>query len=382
MLYTSKNLLHVMKLTFVLMLFWVGGMVYADWELNLTKGVTPISQELYDLHMIILYIVTIVGVIVFSVMAWSIYHHRKSKGAVAQQFHHNTVAEIIWTIIPILVLVAIAVPATKTLIYMEETGGADLTVKVTGYQWKWKYDYIEDELSFFSSLAKSSNDVRQLNSGLDPARVEHYLLDVDKPLVLPIETKIKILTTANDVIHSWWVPDLGWKRDAIPGFIKANWTYIEKAGTYRGNCAELCGKDHGYMPIVLKAVPKEEYRLWVAESKQAQIDALADSDREWAMDELMNKGEEVYNRTCAACHLVDGKGINGAFPALAGSAIAKGPIAGHMDIVLNGKSGTAMQAFSLQLNDAEIAAVITYERNAWGNDVGDLVQPAEVKAER
>lgn len=351
----------------------------ADWTLNLRQGVTPISREIYDLHMIILWIVTFIGIGVFGVMAWSIFHHRKSKGAVPAQFYHSTFAEITWTIIPILILVVIAVPATKTLIHMEQTGDADITLKVTGYQWKWKYDYIEDDLSFFSSLAKSSNEARQKNSGIEPASVDNYLLEVDRPIVLPIKTKIRILTASNDVIHAWWVPDLGWKRDAIPGFINDNWTYIEEPGTYRGQCAELCGKDHGFMPIVLKAVSMEEYRTWIADTKQAQIDALANSDREWAKDELMAHGEEIYGANCAACHMPDGKGT-GPFPTLDGSAIVNGPAADHIKRVLEGKN--LMPAFGGQLSNADIAAAITYERNSWSNATGDIVQPADVEAAR
>ncbi|MDX1519592.1 MAG: cytochrome c oxidase subunit II, partial [Gammaproteobacteria bacterium] len=288
----------------LLLLCWTGP-AWAEYGLNLTRGVTPISQQVYDLHMLILWIVTIIGVLVFGVMFWSIFHHRKSKGAVAAQFHHSTKAEIIWTIIPILILVAMAIPATKTLIFMEKTGDAEMTVKVTGYQWKWKYDYMDEDLSFFSSLSQASNEARQLGSGIDPNEVDNgnYLLEVDNPIVLPINTKIRILTTANDVIHAWWVPALGWKRDAIPGFINDNWTYIEEPGTYRGQCAELCGKDHGFMPIVLKAVPKEEYVAWVEEMKLAQAEAAAGADREWSMDELMSKGEQVYGANCASCHL-------------------------------------------------------------------------------
>ncbi|OGT65507.1 MAG: cytochrome c oxidase subunit II, partial [Gammaproteobacteria bacterium RIFCSPLOWO2_01_FULL_47_190] len=224
----------------------------------MTRGVTPISHEVYDLHMLILWVVTIIGIGVFSVMFWSILHHRKSKGAVSAKFHHSTTAEIVWTIIPILILVGMAIPATKTLIKMEQTGDADMTIKVTGYQWKWKYDYMDDGLSFFSVLAQDSNDARQPGSNIDLNSIDHYLLDVDQPIVLPINKKIRILTTANDVIHAWWVPALGWKRDAIPGFINDNWIIIEEPGTYRGQCAELCGKDHGFMPIVVKAVPEEE----------------------------------------------------------------------------------------------------------------------------
>ena len=376
-----KSLRNIMRGAAPMGLMLWSTVANADWALNLREGVTPVSHQVYGLHMYILWIVTIIGVGVFAVMSWSIFHHRKSKGAVAAQFHHNTIAEITWTIIPILILIAIAVPATKTLVFMEQTGDAEITLKVTGYQWKWKYDYIEDDLSFFTTLAKDSNEARQLNSGIDPASVDNYLLQVDKPIVLPVNTKIRILTTADDVLHAWWVPDLGWKRDAIPGFINDNWAYIEEPGTYRGQCAELCGKDHGYMPIVLKAVSKEDYRTWIADTKQAQIDALANSDREWAKDELMTKGEEVYNGACAACHMANGQGL-GAFPALAGSAIATGPLPEHLDMVINGKADTMMAAFGGQLSDAELAAVITFERNSWGNDTSDVVQPADVKAAR
>ncbi len=374
-----KSLRNIIRGAVPMVLLLWSTVASADWALNLREGVTPVSHEVYDLHMIILWIVTIIGIGVFGIMAWSIFHHRKSKGAVPAQFYHSTFAEITWTIIPILILIVIAVPATKTLVLMEQTGDAEMTLKVTGYQWKWKYDYMDDDLSFFSSLGKASNEARQLNSGIDPASVDNYLLEVDKPVVLPTKTKIRILTTANDVIHSWWVPDLGWKRDAIPGFINDNWTYIEEPGTYRGKCAELCGKDHGFMPIVVEAVPMEDYRTWIADTKQAQIDALANSDREWAQDELMTHGEAIYAANCAACHMADGKGT-GPFPPLDGSAIVQGPAAEHVKQVLVGKN--LMPAFARQLSDADLAAVITYERNSWGNATGDVVQPADVKAAR
>lgn len=339
---------------------------WAEYALNLTRGVTPVSKQVYDLHMLILYIVTVIGIIVFGVMFWSIFHHRKSKGAVAAQFHHSTTAEIIWTVIPIIILILMAIPATKTLIFMEKTGDADLTIKVTGYQWKWKYDYLDEDLSFFSSLAQTSRDASRRGSGIDPNNVENYLLEVDTPIVLPINKKIRILTTANDVIHSWWVPALGWKRDAIPGFINDNWTYIEEAGTYRGQCAELCGRDHAYMPIVLKAVPEEEYRAWLEEMKNKSVEI---------------DGEKLYASNCAACHMANGQGIPGTFAALAGSPIANGPKAAHIDIVLNGKPGTLMQAFGRQLKDQELAAILTYERTSWGNNAGEVTAD-DVKAAR
>ncbi len=361
-------------------LFLVSGAVLAEYPLNLTEGVTPTSHRVYDLHMTILYIVTVIGIIVFAVMAWSIFHHRKSKGAVAAQFHHSTVAEIVWTIIPILILVGMAIPATKTLVFMKQTGDSEMTLKVTGYQWKWKYDYLDEDISFFSALAQENNAARQLNSGIDPNTIDNYLQNVDNVVVLPVETKIRILTTAADVIHSWWVPDLGWKRDAIPGYINDNWTYIEEPGVYRGKCTELCGKDHGFMPIVVHAVSKEDYAVWVEEKKAEQAAAAAGGDREWTMDELMEKGASVYAANCVSCHMAKGEGVAGLFPALAGSPIATGPAEAHVSIVLNGLN--LMPAFKAQLNDVDLAAVITYERNSWGNDTGDMVQPSEVKAAR
>lgn len=354
----------------------------ADWALNMTQGVTPISHEVYDLHMKVLWIVTIIGIIVFGAIFWSIMHHRKDKGAIAAKFHHSTVLELLWTAIPIAILVLIAIPATKTLVAMEKTEDADITLKVTGYQWKWKYDYMGEGVSFFSVLNSESRAIADNNSDNAPEDIDHYLLDVDNPVVLPVNKKIRILTTGADVIHAWWVPALGWKRDAIPGFINDNWTVIQEPGVYRGQCAELCGKDHGFMPIVVKAVAEDEYNTWLAEMKQVQADASAGADREWTKDELVSRGEEVYAANCVACHQSNGKGVPGAFPALDGSAIATGPKEGHMHIVMNGKAGTAMAAFASQLNDVDLAAVITYERNSWGNSTGDMVQPSEVKAAR
>jgi cytochrome c oxidase subunit 2 len=363
------------------LLFWAGPAA-ADWALNMPKGVTPISRDVYDLHMLIFWICVAIGVVVFGVMFWSIIYHRKSRGAVAAQFHHSTKAEIIWTIIPALILIGMAIPATKTLIAMESTGESDLTIKVTGYQWKWHYDYVDEGISFFSTLAKSSNEARQLGSGIDPASVENYLLEVDNPIVVPVNKKIRFLTTANDVLHAWWVPALGWKRDAIPGFINESWAVIEEPGVYRGQCAELCGRDHAFMPIVLIAKEEGEYRQWVEEMKQAQAGAAAEADKEWTREDLMAKGEQVYGSICAACHQADGKGIPGVFKPIAGSPVATGPLADHINIVLNGKAGTAMAAFGGQLNDVELAAVITYQRNAFGNDTGDVVQPKDIQTAR
>jgi len=363
-------------------LFLMSGIALADYMnvLNLTEGVTPTSKMVYSLHMQILYIVTVIGILVFSVMCWSIYHHRKSKGAVAEQFHHSTAAEITWTVVPILILVLMAIPATKALVFMEQTGDSEMTIKVTGYQWKWKYDYLDEDISFFSALAQDSNDARQRGSGIDPNTVDNYLLDVDNRVVLPIKTKIRILTTAADVIHDWWVPALGWKRDAIPGFINDNWTYIEEPGVYRGKCAELCGKDHGFMPIVVEAVSKDEYVAWVEEQKSIQLAAAAGADKEWTKEELLEKGAAVYAANCAACHMAEGQGIEGLFPALKGSAIVNGPASEIIMQVLNGKN--MMPAFKDQLNDVDLAAAIAHERNSWGNTAADIVQPADIKAAR
>lgn len=384
-----NKLKQVVPGLFAVLLLSASGVVSAGLgdTLNLTEGVTPISQRVYELHMIIFYIVTAIGVAVFSVMCWSIFHHRKSRGVTPATFHHSTFAEITWTLIPILILVAMAIPATKTLIFMEQTGDAEMTLKVTGYQWKWKYDYMDEGISFFSALHPDHNAIRQQGSGLDPDSVEHYLLDVDNPVVLPVNTKIRILTTAADVIHAWWVPALGWKRDAIPGYINDNWTYIEKPGVYRGQCAELCGRDHAFMPIVVNAVSKEEYEVWVAERKAEQEAAKAGADKTFNKDELMSKGEQIYTTQCVACHQAEGQGIPGMFPTMVGSAITTGPAAEHINIVLNGKN--LMPAFKEQLNDVDLAAVITFERNKWGNyentianGNADVVQPADVKAAR
>ena len=360
------------------------GTAVADYALNMTQGVTDTSHAVYDLHMIIFWICVAIGIVVFGVMIYSMINHRKSKGAVAAQFHESTTMELIWTLIPIVILISMAIPATKVLLEMEDVSNADMTIKVTGIQWKWKYDYVDTEaegLSIVSSLHPDHNEARLLGANADLSQFgDTYLLDVDNPLVVPTGRKIRFLLTAADVIHAWWVPDLGWKKDAIPGFINETWTVIDKPGTYRGQCAELCGKDHAFMPIVLIAKEPAEYAAWVAEQKQAAADIANSADREWTKDELMVKGETVYKTNCAACHQLDGQGMPPVFPALAGSAIAidADPTA-HIDIVLNGAAGTAMAAYQDILNDVDLAAVITYERNAWGN-AASIVQPAEIKA--
>jgi cytochrome c oxidase subunit 2 len=349
----------------------------ADYALNLRQGVTSISHQAYDLHMLILWICVAIGVVVFGAMFISIFSHRKSKGAQPAQFHESTTVEIIWTIVPFLILIGMAIPATKALVAMEDTSNSDLSIKVTGYQWKWGYDYLDSGVSFISSMTTPREQIEnEQEKGLN------YLLEVDNPVVVPVNKKVRLLITANDVIHAWWVPDLGMKKDAIPGFVNEMWFNIEKEGTYRGQCAELCGKDHGFMPIVVVAKNEADYQTWVADQKSQMDAAAAGADRDWSMAELMERGEKTYNTSCAACHQANGEGIPGAFPPLKGGPIATGPKGAHVDMVMNGKAGTAMAAFAGQLNDIDLAAVITYERNAWGNDVGDLVQPSEIKAAR
>ena len=367
-----------------LVLFFTPLSAMADWALNMREGATPISQEIYNMHMVTLWVVTIIGILVFGVMFWSIFHHRKSKGAKAAKFSHSTTVEIIWTIIPTVIIISLAIPATKLLIKMDDTSEAAITIKATGSQWKWKYDYLDgvgEGLTFYSNLDKDSKEVSQRDSGLDPMESENYLLDVDEPIVLPVNTKIRILTTAQDVIHAWWVPDLGWKRDAIPGFINDNWAVIEKPGTYRGQCAELCGAGHGYMPIVVKAVSMDEYTEWVEDKKLAIAVAKNTSDIVLNMEELMTKGEAGYKAQCLVCHQANGEGIKGAFPALVKSPISTGKERRleHIHQIIYGKN--LMPALG-HLSDVDIAAITTYERNAWGNNTGDIVQAKEVAEAR
>lgn len=376
--------LSTLTATTLATLFGVGS-VQADFALNMREGVTATSQSVYELHMTIFLVCCAIGVVVFGAMIYSIVNHRKSKGAVAAQFHESTTMEILWTVVPIVILVSMAVPATSTLLAMEDTSNADMTVKVTGLQWRWKYDYVDGDaagVSFISSLHPKHNEARLLGADADLSEFEGtYLLDVDNPLVIPTGKKVRFLLTAADVIHAWWVPDLGWKKDAIPGFINEAWTQVDEPGIYRGQCAELCGKDHGFMPIVVVAKAPADYAKWVDEQKSVADAAAASVDREWSTDELMAKGEQVYNTNCAACHQANGQGLAPAFPAIAGSPIATGAADAHIDLVLNGKAGTAMAAFRDVLNDADLAAVLTYQRNSWGNAAGPI-QPAAVKAAR
>ena len=346
--------------------------------INLTRGVTLQSQINYDLHMTILWICVVIGILVFSAMFVSIVLHRKSRGHEAAKFTHSTRAEIVWSIIPVIILIVMAIPATRALIVMEVAPETDLTIKITAFQWRWKYEYLEHDVEFISSLSAESNAARRLDSGIDPASVDNYLLEVDRRLVLPVDTRIQFLISADDVLHSWWVPALGWKRDAVPGYINEGWAEISQAGVYRGQCAELCGKDHGFMPIVIEALPKPEFQHWIEQQQRQAAQAESDSRRLWTRQELMDHGESVYAKQCATCHQLDGSGLAPAFPALAGSAVATGPLQEHINVVLNGREGTAMQGWGNTLSESDIAAALTYTRNAFGNETGDIVQPQTI----
>jgi len=354
----------------------VSTLAAAEYGLNFQKPATAIAQEVYSLHMLIMLVCVGIGVVVFGAMFWSIVMHRKSRGAKAAKFHESTTIEIIWTAIPFLILVGMAIPSTATLIKMDDTKNAELVIKITGYQWRWKYEYMDQDISFFSSLSTPRDQIDNKS-----AKGKDYLLEVDSPIVIPVGKKVRFLLTANDVIHSWWVPQLAVKKDAIPGFINEAWTRVDEPGTFRGQCAELCGKDHGFMPIVVQAVSDDDFKKWVSVKKAEMVASAADVGKVWTKADLMERGEKVYAQ-CAACHGATGTGVPGVFPALKGSKIATGPVNGHIGIVLKGKPGTAMQAYAGQMNDADIAAVITYERNAFGNNTGDVVQPSAVKALR
>ncbi len=377
---------------------------------NMPVGVTEVSREVHGLHMAVFWVCVVIGIIVFGLMTYSIIKHRRSNNPKPADFHESTTVEIIWTVIPFVVLISLAVPAAGTLIKMEDTRNADMSIKVTGYQWKWHYDYLGEDVGFFSTLAEDSNQARQLGSGVDVTQVPNYLVEVDNPLVIPVGKKVRFLVTSNDVIHAWWVPEFAVKKDAIPGYVNEIWTKVEQPGVYRGVCAELCGRDHGFMPIVVKAVPEAEFAAWLEAKKNgtevaaaetvvsdAAVDtaptemaapaeaavevAAAEADAapaEMSKDDLVAKGEGVFKANCAACHQANGQGLPPSFPSLVGSAVVGGPAAAQIAQVLNGKN--LMPPFK-QLADADIAAVITYTRNSWGNDSG-VVQPDAVAAAR
>ncbi len=356
------------------------GLASAAYQWNMQTPATRVAEEVYDMHLVMMAIILVIFVGVFAVMFYSVFAHRKSRGHQAAQFHENTTVEIIWTVVPFIILIFMAWPATKVLLSLRDTSNPDITIKVTGYQWKWGYDYLKGEgegISFLSALATPRDQIQG-----SAAKGEHYLLEVDHPLVVPVGKKIRILTTANDVIHSWWVPSFGIKQDAIPGYVRDTWFRADRTGTFRGQCAELCGKDHGFMPVVVEVLPADKYSAWVDDQKKKTAAQADDPNKTWTLEELKARGEKVYAANCVACHQASGQGVKGSFPALDGSKMVTCPKAEQIDRVLNGKPGTAMAAFGKQLSDTEIAAVIAYTRNSWGNKTGEAIQPAEVKSQR
>ncbi|WP_342118840.1 cytochrome c oxidase subunit II [Pseudoduganella sp. OTU4001] len=358
-------------------------------QLNLQAPATQIAADIYSLHTLMMVIIMVIFVAVFGVMFYSIFKHRKSLGHKAATFHESTAVEIAWTVVPFLIVIGMALPATKTVVAMKDTSNADITIKATGMQWKWGYDYLKGEgegISFISNLSTPRSQVGNPGEAPTEKRGENYLMEVDNEVVVPVGKKIRIVTTANDVIHAWMIPAFGVKQDAIPGFVRDTWFKAEYTGTFRGNCAELCGKEHAFMPIVVRVVTAEEYTAWV-EGKKKEMAALADDpNKTWTIDELKTKGEKVYTANCAVCHQGNGKGVPGAFAALDGSAVVNGPKAEQIKVLLHGqKSGkfpSEMPAWK-QLSDTDIAAVITYTRNTWSNKPAEnIVQPAEVVAAR
>ena len=361
----------------LLMLSLYPSKVLSDWDaLNMREGVTQVSRDVFELHMLIFYICVAIGAVVFSVMFYSLFRYTKKRNPNPSTFHESTKLEVAWTIVPFLILIAMAVPASKTLteIYDDEEG--EINIQVVGYQWKWEYKYLEDDINFFSNLSTDQDEIYNL-----VPKGENYLLEVDEPLIIPVDTRVRFLITANDVIHSWWVPDFAIKQDAIPGFINTAWTRAEETGIYRGNCTELCGKNHGFMPVVVKVVEKDEYNDWVLAKKEEAIKLAELTEKEWSLAELSERGEGVYQKNCVACHQMNGEGLPPIFPALAGSDIVMFDKNRNVEILMEGVQGAAMQSFANQLSEVDMAAVITYTRQAWGNaENGDgaYVVPSDI----
>jgi len=351
--------------------------VFSDWDaLNMREGVTQVSRDVFELHMLIFYICVAIGAVVFSVMFYSLFRYTKKRNPNPSTFHESTKLEVAWTVVPFLILIAMAVPASKTLteIYDDEEG--EINIQVVGYQWKWEYKYLEDDINFFSNLSTDQDEIYNL-----VPKGENYLLEVDEPLIIPVDTRVRFLITANDVIHSWWVPDFAIKQDAIPGFINTAWTRAEETGIYRGNCTELCGKNHGFMPVVVKVVEKDEYSDWVLSKKEEAIKLAELTEKEWSLAELTQRGEGVYQKNCVACHQINGEGLPPIFPALAGSDIVMFDKDRNVEILMEGVQGAAMQSFANQLSEVDMAAVITYTRQAWGNAEngdGEYVVPSDI----
>ena len=363
------------KILFVI-LFITAPLINADWfALNMTRGITDISNEVFELHMLIFWICVAIGVLVFGVMFYSMYAHTREKNPVPATFDDNHKLEIAWTIIPFLILIAMAIPASKTLIKMYDDTAGDINIQVTGYQWKWQYRYLEDDVSFFSNLATDWDEINNL-----VPKGENYLQEVDEMVVIPTGKKVRFLITANDVIHSWWLPAFAIKQDAIPGFVNTAWTKVDVPGIYRGKCTELCGKNHGFMPIVVKVVEQDEYEEWVGIKKEEAQKLAELTTKEWTTEELVSRGQGVYEVNCVACHQTNGQGIAGIFPALVGSDIVLNNKERNIEILMEGVQGAAMNSFSY-LSEVEIASVITYTRQSWGNDEkgdGEVVVPKDI----
>lgn len=370
----------------------------ASYDVNIPPPATGIAGEIYDLHLYILVICVVIFVLVFGAMFYSVFKFRKSQGAKPDvNFHESTLIEIIWTVIPFIILIVMAIPATKTVLAMKDTSNPDMTIKVVGYQWGWQYEYQQDGLSFYSNLATPWSQVGQPGVPATEQKGQNYLLEVDNPMVVPVGKKVRLLITSNDVLHGWFVPTLGVNQYGIPGFIKDSWFKVDKAGTYKGQCSQICGKLHGYMPITVVAKDPADYDAWVKEAKTKfaiksdapvvaeapKAAALVDEPgKKWTLDELKTAGESLYSANCAACHQADGKG-NAAMKAKAldGSAVVTGPKAAQIAVLLKGRPGTLMSGFD-RLSDVELAAIATYARNSWGNKVGDVILPADIKAAR
>jgi len=361
---------------FFFILFITSPVINADWfALNMTRGITDISNEVFELHMLIFWICVAIGALVFGVMFYSMYAHTREKNPVPATFDDNHKLEIAWTIIPFLILIAMAIPASKTLIKMYDDTAGDINIQVTGYQWKWQYRYLEDDVSFFSNLATDWDEINNL-----VPKGEFYLQEVDEVVVIPAGKKVRFLITANDVIHSWWMPAFAIKQDAIPGFVNTAWTKVDEPGIYRGKCTELCGKNHGFMPIVVKVVEQDEYEEWVGIKKEEAQKLAELTTKEWTTEELVSRGQSVYEINCVACHQTNGQGIAGIFPALVGSDIVLNNKERNIEILMEGVQGAAMNSFSY-LSEVEIASVITYTRQSWGNGEkgdGEVVVPKDI----
>ena len=376
-MFKKLNILCKSAFSALLILSLYPSRAFSDWDaLNMTEGVTQVSRDVFELHMLIFYICVAIGAVVFSVMFYSLFRYTKKRNPNPSTFHESTKLELAWTVVPFLILIAMAVPASKTLteIYDDEEG--EINIQVVGYQWKWEYKYLEDDINFFSNLSTDQDEIYNL-----VPKGENYLLEVDEPLIIPVDTRVRFLITANDVIHSWWVPDFAIKQDAIPGFINTAWTRAEETGIYRGNCTELCGKNHGFMPVVVKVVEKDEYSDWVLAKKKEAIKLAELTEKEWSLTELTERGEGVYQKNCVACHQMNGEGLPPIFPALAGSDIVMFDKDRNVEILMEGVQGAAMQSFANQLSEVDMAAVITYTRQAWGNAEngdGEYVVPSDI----